>query len=339
MTDKAAAPEGIASGWHPLLHQLWTQAFLNRYEEPVWDAGPFPWHSVLKVLGDVDVQNVVRGDGSRRRCAEVRAGLRTYKRWLNSDEALWSFAVYLFADVSDEYPAFDLADYLMEHIAYRPPRLTVDYSTPPKGFDSIAGDTFGWSDNGGRGRVRLSVDVNAFGKHRRWQELIGEKSPNHKLTEPKVVEIRERYAAGGVSMASLAKEFGVTQATVNGIVWGSLWIYAPGPVKCRQLLRARCTTSTAYLNKYGERTRSEDHPKPEALTDGEASVIDHCERQREEDRYVSIAERRAWRKKMPIEYEWGIYDPRESATSDDAVAKGSPYCESSKRESSNSFSS
>lgn len=218
-------------------------------------------------------------------------------------------AVYLFADASDDYPAFDLADYALRELAYPPPSLTVSYD---RVFGDILGlrETFGFSDDHGLRQVRLGANVDNFAKHRRWQDLIGERAPNVKLTEPKVVEIRERYAAGGISMAKLATEYGVTQATVNGIVWGSLWIYAPGPVKCRQLLRARCTTQTAHKNIYGERTHTEDHPRPEMLTAAETAVIDACESTREDDRYVSMAERRAWRGTMPIEYEWGVFNPR-----------------------------
>lgn len=98
-------------------------------------------------------------------------------------------------------------------------------------------------------------------------------------------------------------------AAINSIVSGSTWIYAPGPVKYRQLLRARCTQEARY-NKWGERTRTEDHPAPHMLTDDEAETLGALEQKREDERYVSSWEVRAWAARKPIQYEWGVYDPR-----------------------------
>lgn len=44
-----------------------------------------------------------------------------------------------------------------------------------------------------------------------------------KLTEPDVREIRKRYAAGGVSQAALAREFGVSAATIGDLIAGRTW--------------------------------------------------------------------------------------------------------------------
>jgi hypothetical protein len=275
-------------------------------------AGPFPLHSLFRLLADDTLRDAIRGDGSRRRAAELLAGIRNYRAWLhpdaNDDD---QFAVFIFSETS-EYPAFDRCELRMDRLAYQPPRLTIDYEQCLDGVGrKQLPDLFGVSDEGGKTRKRLSgAGVETFGKHRRWQDLIGERAPNVKLTEPIVVEIRERYAAGGISMAKLGKQYGVSQATINGIVWGSLWIYAPGPVKQRQLLRARCTASGMYLNKFGERTRTEDHPKPDALNSDEARVLNECDQQREAERYVSRAEVEAWRGKTPIQYDWGVYNPQ-----------------------------
>jgi len=43
------------------------------------------------------------------------------------------------------------------------------------------------------------------------------------LTEPKVLEIKRQLAAGGKSVAKIAKEFGVHSTTVNCIKWGRTW--------------------------------------------------------------------------------------------------------------------
>ena len=43
------------------------------------------------------------------------------------------------------------------------------------------------------------------------------------LTEPKVLEIKRQLAAGGKSVAKIAKEFGVHATTVNCIKWNKTW--------------------------------------------------------------------------------------------------------------------
>lgn len=44
-----------------------------------------------------------------------------------------------------------------------------------------------------------------------------------KLTVASVIEIRNRYASGGISQTSLAKAYGMTQGTIGKIVRGELW--------------------------------------------------------------------------------------------------------------------
>jgi len=53
--------------------------------------------------------------------------------------------------------------------------------------------------------------------------LKGSKNPASKLTEEKVLEIRKRYAEGGVSQTQLAKEYGVAQGVISGIVLRKTW--------------------------------------------------------------------------------------------------------------------
>lgn len=54
---------------------------------------------------------------------------------------------------------------------------------------------------------------------------FGEASPKAKLTAAQVAEIRERYAAGGVTQRELGEEFGVGQTQVGRIVRGVRWAF------------------------------------------------------------------------------------------------------------------
>jgi hypothetical protein len=53
----------------------------------------------------------------------------------------------------------------------------------------------------------------------------GELRPNAKLTAEKVREIRDSYAAGGVSQTSLAREHGVDQSVISEIVRRLRWTH------------------------------------------------------------------------------------------------------------------
>lgn len=55
----------------------------------------------------------------------------------------------------------------------------------------------------------------------------GERSASAKLTTDMVVEIRTRYAAGKISQAKLAKEFGLAQATVSELLRRETWHHTP----------------------------------------------------------------------------------------------------------------
>lgn len=50
-----------------------------------------------------------------------------------------------------------------------------------------------------------------------------EESGGSKLTRAQVDEIRQRYAAGGISQAALGRAFGVVQQEVSNIVRGQTW--------------------------------------------------------------------------------------------------------------------
>jgi predicted XRE-type DNA-binding protein len=51
----------------------------------------------------------------------------------------------------------------------------------------------------------------------------GERHPCSKLTEQQVIEIRNRYANGGIKQRQLATEYDVKQSTISEIVNGKKW--------------------------------------------------------------------------------------------------------------------
>jgi predicted XRE-type DNA-binding protein len=53
----------------------------------------------------------------------------------------------------------------------------------------------------------------------------GETSENAKLTEQIVCEIRTRYAAGGISQAALAAEYGIRQTQVSNVILRKSWAH------------------------------------------------------------------------------------------------------------------
>lgn len=57
--------------------------------------------------------------------------------------------------------------------------------------------------------------------------LCGEKQGLSKLTAAQVAEIRQRYATGHEMQIHLAKEFGVSQHTIWGIVRYKTWLHIP----------------------------------------------------------------------------------------------------------------
>jgi transposase-like protein len=54
------------------------------------------------------------------------------------------------------------------------------------------------------------------------------------LNEAKVLEIKRQLAAGGKSVAAIARDFGVHITTINCIKWGKTWknvtLQQPAPV-------------------------------------------------------------------------------------------------------------
>lgn len=55
---------------------------------------------------------------------------------------------------------------------------------------------------------------------------VGNRGSAHvgsRLTESDVVELRQRYASGGITQRKLAEEYGVNQSTVHRIISGQKW--------------------------------------------------------------------------------------------------------------------
>lgn len=63
---------------------------------------------------------------------------------------------------------------------------------------------------------------------------MGEKSPWARLTAEEVVSIRERYAAGGITLKELGLMHGVSQNTIHAIVTGFSWKHVGGPLTRRR---------------------------------------------------------------------------------------------------------
>ena len=94
---------------------------------------------------------------------------------------------------------------------------------PPKGKNKVChlddnklnnvADNLVWGDNYDNMRHMI--------EHRR--SLVGSKNPRALLDEVKVLTIRRLYEAGGVSQASLAKEFGVHQTIISRVVRRQSW--------------------------------------------------------------------------------------------------------------------
>ena len=57
--------------------------------------------------------------------------------------------------------------------------------------------------------------------------MIADRNPATKLTAAQVVDLRQRYAAGGVRQIDLAAEFGLRQCTVSAIVRREIWRHLP----------------------------------------------------------------------------------------------------------------
>lgn len=71
-----------------------------------------------------------------------------------------------------------------------------------------------------RGKLRQGV-LDYLKRHPAAQK--GVHNHNAKLTEHQVLEVRRRYAAGGVSQSALAREYGISQTGMSAVLRGTLW--------------------------------------------------------------------------------------------------------------------
>ena len=91
-------------------------------------------------------------------------------------------------------------------------------------------------DMAAKGRAHLQRNPHAFAGDKHWTRkrpdrvLRGETHNRSRLTESQVIEIRERFAAGGISKAQLGRDYEVALGTVDWIIRGTTWAHVGGPV-------------------------------------------------------------------------------------------------------------
>lgn len=91
------------------------------------------------------------------------------------------------------------------------------------------------------------------------QHTQGQQNGQAKLQDSQVLEIRSRYAQGGVTQQALADTYGVNKATIGDIVTGRRWKHLGGPVTRKNkkyLLTEIDITTVLSLRRQGTSTRS-----------------------------------------------------------------------------------
>jgi len=63
----------------------------------------------------------------------------------------------------------------------------------------------------------------------KFRSRFGERSVFATITESDVIKMRERYAAGGVTLGQVGAEFGISTSHAGGIIRGKFWRHATGP--------------------------------------------------------------------------------------------------------------
>jgi hypothetical protein len=93
----------------------------------------------------------------------------------------------------------------------------------------------------------------------------GEEHHNAKLTAEKVMSIRERFAAGGVTKTEIGREHNVTEVCIDAIVVGRSWTHVGGPLTTEPRLASRAERERVLLGEpmgpkphraHGEQARS-----------------------------------------------------------------------------------
>lgn len=88
-----------------------------------------------------------------------------------------------------------------------------------------------------------SPKINSEDMVRKGRKENGEMVGGSKLTNPQVLKIRNTYARGGVTMDQLAEEFGVSSASIHGIITRKTWKHVGGKKntmkRCERVLFAK----------------------------------------------------------------------------------------------------
>lgn len=72
-----------------------------------------------------------------------------------------------------------------------------------------------------------TIADNSSDMTKKGRSIHGERNGSSKLTTEKVIEIRIRYAAGGISQRKLASEYEVTHANIGYIIRRKKWTHIP----------------------------------------------------------------------------------------------------------------
>jgi hypothetical protein len=95
---------------------------------------------------------------------------------------------------------------------------------PPDGTEACHGD--GNRANNALANLRWDTRTsNHADKHKHGTDRLGEKTPTSKLTAATVLEIRARYAAGGITQRRLAAEYGIHFSNVSAIINRKSWAH------------------------------------------------------------------------------------------------------------------
>lgn len=101
--------------------------------------------------------------------------------------------------------------------------------------------------------------IHVLGKNQRLLRQSGERNVSAKLSDEQVIEIRARYAVGGVTMESLAKLYGVRFQHISRLVRGARRSDQAGPTFSRDLRHAGSVRDTAS-GRFTSETRSDWKP-------------------------------------------------------------------------------
>jgi predicted DNA-binding protein (UPF0251 family) len=117
---------------------------------------------------------------------------------------------------------------LRHYVCDNPPCVRPDHMLPGTDADNVADMVAKGRQVSGERRRALGRQYAARGdRHasRLHPELVkrGEQLTQSKLTEDDVRAIRVRFAAGGVSQAALAAEYGINQGTIWPLLRGRTW--------------------------------------------------------------------------------------------------------------------